>query len=118
MQMYRTARLAQWPHRPSTLWNLRAEGYDPAQCLDFDFAVLDWWDRFEGFRKAQKRTVVPASARLGKNQMWAPEYGSDADILTKRYGVSFGEATGSELDPIVAAMSDDELWEAVDGWDA
>lgn len=97
---------------------LSDEGYDAAACLDFDLGVMDWWDRFDAFRKEQKLGLIPASARPGRNQAWMPKYGSDADILQKRYGLRFGDAMGQPDDPIVAALTDEELWESVDGWDA
>jgi hypothetical protein len=100
------------------LLGLSAEGYDAGQRLDFDLAVMDWWDRFDNFRKEQRIGLIPASQRPGKNQAWLPAYNSDADILTKRYGLRFADATGQADDPIVAALTDDELWESVDGWDA
>ena len=117
--MYRIAQLADWTRsRPSDLLALSAEGYDPAACLDFDLGVMDWWQRFESFRREQRLKVIPASARPGKNQAWMPTYNSDADILQKKYGLSFGDATGRVDDPIVAGLSDADLWDAVDGWDA
>ena len=112
--MYRLARLADWTRsRPSTLLNLPGDGYDPSQCLDFDLAVLDWWDRFGAFRDERKLAKLP---KIAAGMSYVPKYGSDADILRTHYGV--GRPDGSALDPVVAAMTDDDLWSLVDGWDA
>ena len=74
---------------------------------------MDWWDRFDNFRKEQKLVTIPPTP---KGKTYVPKYGSDADILKERYGV--GRPDGSGIDPVVAALTDDDLWAAVDGWDA
>ena len=74
---------------------------------------MDWWDRFSAFRQEQKLVQVP---KLPKGKTYGPKYGSDADILRQHYGV--GRPDGTDLDPVVAALTDDDLWSLVDGWDA
>jgi hypothetical protein len=95
------------------LWNLRSDGYDAAACLDFDFAVMDWWDRFGAFRQEQKLSSVQHTP---KGRTYVPKYATDADILREKYGV--GRPDGQRGDPVVAGLSDADLWDAVDGWDA
>lgn len=46
--------------------------------------------------------------------MWVPKYAYDNDILDLYYRTSGGYA---ELDPIVAAMSNDDLMDMMDDWD-
>lgn len=74
---------------------------------------MDWWDRFAAFRSEQKLAKLP---KMPKGQSYVPKYGSDADILRAHYGV--GRPDGSKLDPVVAAMTDDDLWALVEEWDA
>lgn len=52
--------------------------------------------------------------KLRKNHVWAQKYGLNEDIF-KLYYRTADEAT--QLDPIVAAMSTDDLLTLMDDWD-
>jgi hypothetical protein len=93
--------------------NLPGDGYEPDQCLDFDFAVMDWWDRFDAYRREQKLVTPP---KTNRHQIAVPKYDSDAEILQAHYGL--GGPGAQTVDPVVAAMTDDDLAELLDGWDA
>jgi len=109
-------RLCQLPRLPSELWNLRSAGYDEETCLDFDLAHITFWDDFEGHRNERKKVTVPQSQRLGPNQAWVPTYAGDGDILRSFYGV--GRPAADAPDPIVAALTDDDLATFLPEWDA
>jgi len=70
--MYQLARLSQWPQRPSQILNLSGEGFSPAQCLDFDFAVGDFWDWLR--EKQDEQVPVPAGPELRKGMKLGPKY--------------------------------------------
>ena len=74
---------------------------------------MDWGDRFSAYRQEQVLRKLP---KVAAGMSYVPKYTTDADILRQRYGV--GRPDGETLDPVVAALTDDDLWEAVDGWDA
>lgn len=89
--MYKTARLANWLKvRPSELWNLRSkleddieEGEDiDTYLLDFDFAIMEFWDYLSSMREQKRKGSIPGNQKLGKNQTWLPKY-TDEDILDK-----------------------------------
>ena len=107
--MYLLWRLSQTPQRPSTLLNLPGDGYDPSQCLDFDLAVMAWGDSFEHHRNERVPRVVPT---LKPNQAMVPKYAGDYDILGKVYGVGKRDV----LDPVVAAMTDDDFASLLPEW--
>ena len=119
MLMYKTARLANWLKvRPSTLWNLpyllNDLGIEEVEhndhLLDFDFAVLEFWDFLENMREQQRKVSVPSSMRLKDNQTWGRKW-TDEEILEKyaqsrqRYG------------PVSDAITEDELWDVMEDWD-
>lgn len=72
-------RLCQLPRRPSELWALSDSGYSPAICLDFDFAVLDYWDDYQ--RHANEEKPVPAPKPLGKGMALGPKYKTNEEIF-------------------------------------
>jgi hypothetical protein len=85
------------------------EGYDPWDCLDFDFAVMAWGDAFDSYRQERVPRRVPT---LKQGMAMVPKYGSDWDVLTKVYGVGKRDI----LDPIVAGMTDDDLAALLPEW--
>lgn len=89
---------------------MSAESYSPAECLDFDLAVMTWWDQFLGMRQEQKQ--VPNAPQPRKGYGYGPRY-TDAQIIAKLEGTS-----DVVMDPIVAGMSHDDLMDLMGGWDA
>lgn len=116
--MYKTARLANWLKvRPSELWNLRSkiedeveEGEIDSYLLDFDFAVMEFWEFLTMMREDKRKKRIPASAKLGDNQYWAPKY-TDEEILDKIF-LKF------EKEHLISAtMSDGDIMDILDEWD-
>lgn len=106
--------MADWTRsRPSDLLNMRAEGFEAAECLDLDLAVMAWWDRFEGMRNERKAVHESTQPRLGPRQVWGNKYASDRAILDALMGTS-----AVVMDPVVAGMTADDLMGLLDGWDA
>ena len=67
------------PRRPSELWELKTAGFSSETCLDFDLAVLDYWDNYQA--KASQQKPVPAGPPLGKNMTMGPKYETNEDIF-------------------------------------
>jgi hypothetical protein len=86
-------------------------------CLDYDFSVIDWGDRFQSYRDRRKKMIIPGSQRLMQNQAWVPMYDGDGDILAREYGVG-PEADKIKLDPVLEGVSIDELMDAIPDWQA
>jgi hypothetical protein len=77
--MFQLARLSQWPRRPSELLNLSGEGYSPEQCLDYDFAVGDYWDWLKAKQDEQK--PVREQRELPRGYAWGPKYDTMEQIF-------------------------------------
>jgi len=92
--------------------NLPSQGYNPALCIDFDFAVVAFHGWFEG--KANEQTQVPEPPPLRKRHVMGARY-TDAGQILALYG---NAEAGLVLDPIVAGLTDDDLAGFMDGWDA
>ena len=88
---------------------LRDEGYDNAQRLDFDYAVMDWWTQFEGLRNAQKLVTAP---KIAPGKTLGPKYPNDKAILDYLMGVGV-----DVLDPVLEGVTADDLMDLMDGWD-
>lgn len=88
---------------------LRDEGYDNAQRLDFDYAVMDWWTQFEGLRREQKQVPIP---KLKQGYTLGPRYANDKAILDVLMG-----AGAAVLDPVLEGVTADDLMDLMDGWD-
>ena len=72
--------LCKLPRLPSEVWNLSNLGYDPNQCRDFDFAVIDFNDWYE--QKAEERVIARVTGRQPKDkEHWAPKYKTVESIL-------------------------------------
>ncbi len=92
--------------------NLPSQGYNPALCLDFDFAVVAFHGWFEG--KANEQKPVPEPPPLRKRHVMGARY-TDAGQILALYGADSG---GNGMDPIVVGLTDEDLAGFMDGWDA
>lgn len=88
---------------------LRDEGYDNAQRLDFDYAVMDWWTQFEGLRNEQKLMAIP---KIPQGKTLGPRYPNDKAILDVLMGVGV-----AVLDPVLEGVTADDLMDLMPGWD-
>lgn len=77
--------------------------------LDFDFAIMDFWDWFTGMRDQKKKVTIPSSMRLKDNQTWGAKY-TDQEILDKysNRAISHG--------PVSDKITEDELWDVMEDW--
>lgn len=82
--MRRTMQLSQLPRRPSEIWNLAQSGLSPERCLDFDFAVLDFWDWFQ--HKSEEKVIVKDRGKQPKKgETWGHKYPTVEDVLKQYY---------------------------------
>lgn len=86
------------------------DGYSPAACLDFDFAVNDFWVMVESRREERVKTAISPKDRLKQNQYWGPKYRSDSEILDLYYG------SRTLVDPTISDMTNDDWDELLDSW--
>jgi hypothetical protein len=106
--MHKTALLARLPNRPSDLWSLPSLGYTPSQCLDFDFAIVDFWQWYEATSEEQVQRRIKSSDKLKDGHQWVKKHPTVDEILKQYYAVR--EARGPHYtDPLVAAMTDEEV---------
>ena len=78
-------------------------------CLDFDFAVVDWWEWFE--HRASERVVGrDPSPKLKQGQAMVPKYtiGDILDLYREDEAGGFGQ------DPVAARIDLRELADAID----
>lgn len=78
-------------------------------CLDFDFAVVDWWEWFE--RRAGERVVGrDPSPKLKRGQTMVPKYtiGDIFDLYREDGTGGFGQ------DPMAARIDLRQLADAID----
>lgn len=108
--MYQTAKLCQWPQRPSSIWELSRHRFSSIQCRDFDFAVVDFWDWYQ---ERQHEQIEVREPKHRKGYVQAPKYTRVQDILDLYYR----ERGTVSLDPIVASMTDEALASLIDTWD-
>lgn len=91
--------------------SLRADGYDAATRLDFDYAVMAWWDRFQAIRHEPGQ--VPNMPTPRKNHHWGYKHDSDAEVLKILLGTS-----DIALDPVLEGVTADDLFDIIGDWDA
>jgi hypothetical protein len=92
--------------------NLSSQGYSPDLCLDFDFAVVAFHQWVEAKTNEQKQVSAPPPLR--PRHVMGSRYTDMGQILAL-YGPNAG---GNGLDPIVAGLTDEDLADFIDGWDA
>lgn len=86
MNMWRTMRLAKLPRLPHEVWQAYGMEFTPEEALDFDYAVIDFIDWYDGMANEQK--IGPdKSLKPKKGQTIVPKYGTVGEILD-RYGGS------------------------------
>ncbi|MGI8486027.1 MAG: hypothetical protein ACR2OU_17425, partial [Thermomicrobiales bacterium] len=90
------------------------EGYTPTQCRDFDVAHLDFWDWFESMQNEQVQVHESTQPKLKPKHVWAPKYRFNEDIFPLYYG---SRSHRDVLDPVVAAITHDEMDQLMDDWD-
>jgi hypothetical protein len=124
--MYHLARLAtttgKRPHRllklhkarnhdPSRFFKADTRAFSGGNLLDFDHAVLDYWDWVQAKQEEQKPVRAPKP--LAKGYTMGRRYASMGDIFAL-YGPQ--DASGS-IDPDVAAIDLDELMDDYHNFD-
>jgi hypothetical protein len=66
-----------------------------ATCLDFDFAVVDFWDWYERTREERVKARQSKAEELSRGQVWAPKYKTVEAILAL-YGATDGEGVAHD----------------------
>jgi hypothetical protein len=85
------------------------EGFDPAECLDFDFSVVDfhsWVEARQDERKPVRESARDQLPNRGKGWTWGPRYERMSDI----FDIYTGKWQDmNALDPDVEAIDIDEM---------
>lgn len=108
-----TMLLAQLPQRPSDLWSLPKLGYSPQQCLDFDFALVDFWEWYKSKSEEQVQRRQRPSDKLKDGYTWVRKYETVDEVL-KLYYAEHREKGPHYQDPAVAAMTESAIRDLAD----
>lgn len=85
-----------------------AAGIWPTTRLDFDFAVVSWWDQFEQFQHERVKGPDP-SPKLGKNQAMVPKYDTLEEIF-QQFEMADRDKIAERINPehLLAAIEAEE----------
>lgn len=82
--------------------------------FDFDRAVVQWWRWYEAKQNEQAQVPENSMPKLRPGHVWGPKYSTDQDIIALYYG---DRRTASVIDPVVAAITPEDLDQLMDEWD-